>query len=198
MELTQCVQQEKSTRRGTICFTDGEDIEIDEEIFENLPPELAVDKENLLFRKRKLEQNEDMEYFREKRTNMSDMEFTEVIPKREEIVRSVVMYRNVEETCMMMDDVKNVEEELEFTECIPLREIVQNEPEELDFTECIQGREVVENVLKGETTIGVDTRDNIEETACIGRIKNVSEVNFHETTGMLVYYFHVMHNMFYS
>lgn len=104
MELTlpQPTPQQQNPRRTTIYFNDGEDIEIDEEIFENLPPELAIDKENLLIRKRKFEEiDERGDVLHATRANVSEMEFTQVIPKRREVVRQVVMYRDAEEITMM-------------------------------------------------------------------------------------------------
>lgn len=158
MELTLCQQQRRESRRGTIYFDQGEDIEIDEEIFENLPPELAVDKENLMIRKRKSQQVVEGDVLREKRANVSDMEFTQVIPKREEVVRRVVMYRSIEEISMM-DSVRGELEEMEFTECVPVQRIMTNKA-----------------VVERADVTGV----SVEETACIGRIVEFNKTD--ETT----------------
>lgn len=162
MELTQ-----KASGKTTVYFSDKDGIEVNEQIFEKLPPELVMDKENLVVRKRSYDRSGIKESPMQKEANVSHMEITETIGKIEETIRKppVVLYRN--ESCFdeetIMGGIRDETLEMEFTGCIAVVEkTVTNAASEMEYTECFP-------VMMHENLEEVNG-DSLEGTAVVGGI----------------------------
>lgn len=185
MEFTQCLQGKIENRRSTICFTEGEDIEIDDEIFECLPPELALDKENLLARNRRSSVRKsilsDMEFTQvipnrleritanKENVDMSDMDFTGIISGRKEFQQPIVMYRSMKEVTMV-NTVSNETQEMDITDNSVVEKALQNNSKL--------------NNIENEVIAEENMEEPFDETSCIGGIiQTTVEPNVQEIGG---------------